>query len=67
MLSMSHHRGVPPLSLLYFRLSPVARVAGLGCLEGDTLMGCVPARLSPVPPTAPGDIFSGLRCSLAGL
>ena len=47
--------------------TPVARVAGPRCLAGGPLLGCVPARLSPVVAMAPGDICHGPRCSPAGL
>ena len=58
---------IAPSSLRYDRLTPVSRVAGPRCLEGDSLLGCVPARLSSVASMAPDDVFHGLRCSLAGL
>ena len=60
-------RGIAPASLRYDRLTPVAPVAGPHCLAGDPLVGCVPARLSPVASMAPGDVCHGPRCSLAGL
>ena len=59
--------GIAPASLRYDRLTPVARVAGSRCLAGDPLLDCVPARLSSVASTAPGDVCRGPRCSLAGL
>ena len=60
-------RGIAPASLRYDRLTLVARVAGPLCLAGCPLLGCVPARLSPVASMAPGDVCNGPRCSLAGL
>ena len=60
-------RGIAPVSLRYDRLTHVARVAGPCCLAGDPLLGCVPARLSPVVAMAPGDVCHGPRCSPAGL
>ena len=59
--------GIAPASLRYDRLTPVAPVAGPRCLAGDPLLGCVPARLSPVVAMAPGDVCHGPRCSPAGL
>ena len=58
---------IAPASVRYNRLTPVARVAGPRCLAGDALLGCVPARLSPVVAMAPGDVCHGPRCSPAGL
>ena len=60
-------RGIAPASLRCDRLTLVAWVAGPLCLAGDPLLHCVPARLSPVAPMAPGDVCHGSRCSLAGL
>ena len=53
--------GIAPASLRYDHLSPVARVAGPRCLAGDPLLGCVPARLSPVVAMAPGDVWSPMQ------
>ena len=36
------------------------------CLAGDPLLGCVPARVSPVDALALGDVCHGPRCSPAG-
>ena len=65
--SISHHRGIAPARLRYYRLTPVARVAGPRCLAADPLLGCVPARLSLVVAMALGDVCHGPRCSPAGL
>ena len=59
--------GTAPPSPRYDRLTPVARVAGPGCLAGDPLLDCVPARLSSVASMAPGDVCHAPRCSLVGL
>ena len=60
-------RGIAPACLRYDPLTLVASVARPLCLAGDPLLDCVPARLSPVASTAPGDVCHGPRCSLAGL
>ena len=59
--------GIAPASLRYDRLTLVARVEGPRCWAGDPLLGCVPARLSPVVAMAPADVCNGPRCSPAGL
>ena len=59
--------GVAPASVRYDRLTLVARVAGPRCLASDPLLGCVPARLSPVVAMAPGDVCHAPRCSPTGV
>ena len=67
MWSISHHRGYCSRESTVQPPTPVAQVAVLGCLAGDPLVDCVPARLSPVVSMAPGDVCHAPRCSLGGL